>query len=143
MVRETKSYTTKHGRVLLSEEAAIRSEVVEDLIAALPELQMIRPRVEAQLNALAAAMGPIVDFRRRVPSKGPVGECCVDTPVGQDHHPDCPSYQPECDCGVSLNTPRNHHRTCPVYQQYLYQCAEGPPVADDVVDLADRLAGRA
>lgn len=115
MVKKIEGYQAHDGKVFLSEEAAVRHESLERLCEIIPEFQMVRPRLAEQLDAVAAAMGPMLDFRRRVPSKGPIvdpsaeGPCCVNLPRGREHHPSCPIH--------------------------------GEP--DEVIDLADRLAGRA
>ena len=72
MVEKFQGYKSKQGKLFLSEEAAIRSEVLENLCEIIPEFQMIRPRLESHLDAIAGAMGPMVAFRSRVPSEGPV-----------------------------------------------------------------------
>jgi hypothetical protein len=109
MVDRFEGYKTKNGKLFLSEEAAIREEVLDDLCEIMPELVLIRPKLDSNLRALATAMGPMLDLVR-VPSEGHM-PCCVNTPRGQDNHTNCAAH-PE-------------HQT------------------DAVVDLADRLAGRA
>lgn len=72
MVKKVESYKAHDGRLFLSEENAIRHEAVERLCAIIPEFQMVRPRLEGNLDAIATAMGPMLAFRARVPSKGPI-----------------------------------------------------------------------
>lgn len=124
MVKKVESFVAHDGRIFLSEEAAVRYEAVERLCEVIPEFAMVRPRLEASLDAVASAMGPMVAYRARVPSKGPIG-CCVNTPRGQDHHTDCPSHPDydhaelagTCDCAAGMNgSPYHHHRTCPSYR---------------------------
>lgn len=111
MVEPFNGFKTKHGKLFLSQEAATREEVLDDLCEIIPELTLIRPRVDSNLRALAIAMGPMLDFLR-VPSEGPM-PCCVNTPPDQEHHTDCPEHP------------------------------EHQPEPEGIVDLADRLAGRA
>lgn len=107
MVEPFSGFKTKHGGLFLSEEAATRQEVLDDLCEIMPEFTMIRGKLDSNLRALAIAMGPMLALAR-VPSEGPI-PCCVNTPRGRDHHTDCPES----------------------------------PDHQPVVDLADRLAGRA
>lgn len=72
MVKKVESFTTYDGNVFLSEEAAVRHESLQRLCEIIPEFQMVRPRIEEQLDAVASAMGPMVAFRARVPSEGPI-----------------------------------------------------------------------
>lgn len=69
MIKKVESYQTHGGKLFLSEESAIRHEVMERLCQVMPEFQMIRVRLEGQLDAIAAAVGPMVAFKARVPSK--------------------------------------------------------------------------
>lgn len=116
MVEKFNGFKSKQGGLFLS-------EVLENLCEIIPEFQMVRPRLEANLDAIAAAVGPMLDFRRRVPSPGPIG-CCVNTPRGQDHHTDCPSHPDydhgelagTCDCSAGMNGASDHARSCPSYR---------------------------
>lgn len=72
MVEKVEGYQAKDGRIFLSEENATRYEAVEALVAIIPEFAMVRTRIEANLDAVATAMGPMLAFRSRVPSKGPI-----------------------------------------------------------------------
>lgn len=128
MVESFNGYKSKQGGLYLTREAATREEVLDDLCEIIPEFALIRPRLDSNLRALAVAMGPMLELAR-VPSEGPM-PCCVNTPRGQDHHPDCPEHpehQPvDCTCGVSMKTPRNHKRDCPVYRALF---PTGPEIA--------------
>ncbi|MBP53134.1 MAG: hypothetical protein CMG88_03640 [Marinobacter sp.] len=134
MVKKVESFTTYDGKVFLSEEAAVRHESLQRLCEIIPEFQMVRPRIEEQLDAVASAMGPMVAFRARVPSKPvvsgslrPVSEC--------PHYVVCP--RPECDeagycqaapaadhgelagtcdCSAGMNGADDHAPTCPSYR---------------------------
>lgn len=106
MVKKVESFTTYDGKVFLSEEAAVRHESLQRLCEIIPEFQMVRPRIEEQLDAVASAMGPMVAFRARVPSKPPIGDpidhgelagtcdCSAGMSGAPDHAPSCPSYRP-------------------------------------------------
>lgn len=118
MVTKIEGYKAHDGKIFLSEEAAVRHESLERLCQLIPEFQMIRPRLAEHLDAVATAMGPMLDFRRRVPSPGPVVDPSAE--------------EPDCTCGVSMDTPRNHHRTCPVYRalfptgRQIYEASKKP-----------------
>lgn len=81
MVEKFQGYKSKQGKLFLNEEAAVRSEVLENLCDIIPEFQMIRPRLEAQLDAVATAVGPMVAYRARVPSKGPIVDPMAENPA--------------------------------------------------------------
>lgn len=116
MVEKITSFKSKQGRLFLSEEAAVRSEVLENLCEIIPEFQMIRPRLEAQLDAVATAVGPMLDFRRRVPSKGPI----VD-PSAVDHG----ELAGTCDCSAGMSGASDHARSCPSYRPMAVKLAHG------------------
>ena len=113
MVKKVESFVAHDGKVFLSEDAAVRHEAVEKLCEIIPEFAMVRTRLEASLDAVAEAMGPIVDYRRRVPSKGPIVDPSACT---------CQRYPTHC------------ANDCPLHG------LEGEPITE-IVDLADRLSG--
>lgn len=108
MIKKVESYQASGGKLFLSEENAIRHEVMERLCQVMPEFQMIRVRLEGQLDAIAAAVGPMVAFRARVPSPPPV----------EDHG----ELAGTCDCSAGMNGASDHARSCPSHK---------PPVADE------------
>lgn len=61
-----KSHIT--NKLYLSEEAAIRDETMAGILATMPELVMVQDRVLGNLHNLTIAMGPMLDYIRRVPS---------------------------------------------------------------------------
>lgn len=65
MVEKVESYKSNSGKLFLSEENAVRHDAIERLCEVMPEFQMIRVRLEGQLDAIASAVAPMVDFRRR------------------------------------------------------------------------------
>lgn len=81
MVKKIEGYQAHDGKIFLSEEAAVRHESLERLCQLIPEFQMIRPRLAEQLDAVATAMGPMLDFRRRVPSPGPIVDPLAENPA--------------------------------------------------------------
>lgn len=115
MVEKATRFIAFDGREFLHEESAHRHEAVERMIAAIPELALIRSKLESHLNQISDAVGPLSRFLTKTTLEDhpetTLGPCCVNTPRGQEHHTDCPGH--------------------PEHQP------------DGVVDLADRLAGRA
>ena len=63
MAMKVESYKSSSGRLFLTEEAAVRHDAMELLIEAVPELALIRPRIEANLNAIAAATAQVHSLR--------------------------------------------------------------------------------
>lgn len=132
MVTKIEGYKAHDGRIFLSEEAAVRHESLERLCKIIPEFQMIRPRLEAQLDAVATAMGPMLDFRRRVPSPGPI----VDPSAGPCPRCDDRGIVP----AVEPFRYRNTHDGEPMEGRRIEICPEigcrgretrvGPPVAE-------------
>lgn len=115
MVEKVERYVARDGREFIHQESALRHEAIEAMIAEIPELALVRGKLEASLNRISISMEPLARFlRKTTPEAQPettLEPCCVNTPRGQNHHTDCDKH--------------------PDYQ------------ANGVVDLADRLAGRA
>lgn len=116
MVTKIEGYKAHDGKIFLSEEAAVRHESLERLCQLIPEFQMIRPRLVEQLDAVATAMGPMLDFRRRVPSPGPI----VD-PSAEDHG----ELAGTCDCSAGMSGAPDHARSCPSYRPVAVKLAHG------------------
>lgn len=141
MVEKFNGFKSKQGGLFLSEEAAVRSEVLDNLCEIIPEFQLIRPRLEANLNAIASAVGPMVAFRARVPSKPPISEDCLCSDeqfVENRPAKDCPvhgSPDEDCTCGVSMKTPRHHRRDCPIYERYRLKPATFQPSDKPMLDV--------
>lgn len=100
MVKKVESFISHDGKIFLNEEAAVRHECLQRLCEIIPEFQMVRPRIEAQLDAVATAMGPMVAYRARVPSKGPIVDPSVTVSGPLRPVAECPHYvlcpRPEC-----------------------------------------------
>lgn len=115
MVEKANRFIAFDGRSFVNEDAAHYHEAVERLIGVVPELALIRVKLETNITQISDAMESLVRFRAKTTLEGPakttLEPCCVNTPRGQEHHTDCPGH--------------------PEHQP------------DAVVDLADRLAGRA
>lgn len=62
MVEKVDRYRAKDGREFLCEESAHRHEAVEGMIAAIPELALIRPRLEAHMNAICQPVAKLARF---------------------------------------------------------------------------------
>lgn len=107
MVEKANRFIAFDGRSFVNEDAAHYHEAVERLIGVIPELALIRVKLETNITQISDAMESLVRFR----AKTTLEPCCVNTSRAQDHHTDCPGH--------------------PEHQP------------DAVVDLADRLAGRA
>lgn len=105
MVEKVDRYVAKGGREFISEESAHRHEAVEAMIAAIPELTLIRPRLEASMNVICQPVAKLARFlaENHPESSGEttLEPCCVNTPRGQDHNTDCPRYD-EADSGELL-----------------------------------------
>jgi hypothetical protein len=134
MVEKVERYKAKDGREFIHKESALRHEAVEAVISAIPELALIRTRLEASMNEICVACEPLARFLSKttleVQPETTLDPCCVNTPRGQDHHTDCPEH-PE-------------HQT--VDHEGLVVSVFAPsskPRWDVDHDLADRLAGRA
>lgn len=137
MVTKIEGYKAHDGRIFLSEEAAVRHESLERLCEIIPEFQMIRPRLEAQLDAVATAMGPMLDFRRRVPSPGPIVDpsactcqrypthCANDCPLHGLEEEDHGELAGTCDCSAGMNGASDHARSCPSYRPVAVKLAHG------------------
>lgn len=74
MVQPFNGYKTSTGKLFEHEEAA----VLDELCKIVPELVLIRPRLDSNLRALAIAMGPMLNLVR-VPSEGPMQEASSPT----------------------------------------------------------------
>lgn len=115
MVEKAIRFIAFDGREFIHEESALRHEAVERIISCIPELALVRAKLESNLNQISTAMIPLARFIGKttleVQPETTLGPCCVNTPRGQEHHTDCPGH--------------------PEHQPY------------GVLDLADRLAGRA
>lgn len=121
MVEKVIRFVAFDGRDFIHEESALRYEAVERMIAAVPELVLIRGKLETNLNQIAAAVEPLARFKgKTTPEPDP------------ETTPDFGELAGTCDCSASMsgNGPP-HHPSCPSY------------TPEQVVDLADRLAGRA
>lgn len=118
MVKKVESFISHDGKIFLNEEAAVRHECLQRLCEIIPEFQMVRPRIEAQLDAVATAMGPMVAYRARVPSKGPI----VDPSVA-DHG----ELAGTCDCSAGMNGASDHARSCPSYRPVAVRCQYAHP----------------
>lgn len=126
MVKKVESFVSHDGKIFLNEEAAVRHECLQRLCEIIPEFQMVRPRIEAQLDAVASAMGPMVAYRARVPSKGPIVDPSACTCQRYPTHcaNDCPLHGLEdhgelagtCDCSAGMNGASDHARSCPSYR---------------------------
>jgi hypothetical protein len=106
LVEKFNGYKSMQGGLFLTEEAAIRHEVLESLCEIIPEFQMVRPRLEANLRAIAVAVGPMLDYTRRVPSKGPIVDPSV---VGHGE------LAGTCDCAAGMNGADDHAVSCPSF----------------------------
>lgn len=96
MVEKIEAFKAHDGKLFLTEESATRYEAVEGLCRIIPEFALVRNRLESSLDAVATAMGPMLRFRERVPSKGPIDEDGAALLAGNDgrHHPTCASLAP-------------------------------------------------
>lgn len=99
MVEKVERYRSRDGREFISEESAHRHEAVEAMIAEVPELALIRSRLEGSINRISVALEPLARFLLKT-TPDPAGKTTLEAGA-------------TCDEGM------------------------------DVVDLADRLAGRA
>lgn len=88
MVEQVTSYKSNTGKLFLTEENALRHDAMERLCEIIPEFQMVRNRIESNLNAIAQAVGPILAYQQRVPSeppavdKGDPRQCPYNHPTG-------------------------------------------------------------
>lgn len=62
MVEKVERYRAKDGREFLTYEAALRHEAVEGMIAAVPELLLIRDKLEANISRISTATEPLARF---------------------------------------------------------------------------------
>lgn len=64
MVKKVESYQSASGKLFLSEESAVRHDALERICEVVPELALIRARIEGNLDALAGALEPLVRYHR-------------------------------------------------------------------------------
>lgn len=62
MVEKVDRFKAHDGREFLTREAALRHEAVEAMISAIPELALIRTRLEASMNQISVACEPLARF---------------------------------------------------------------------------------
>ena len=65
MATKVESYKSDSGRLFLTEEAAVRHDAMERIIEAVPELALIRLRIEGNLDAIAQATAPLVSLKAK------------------------------------------------------------------------------
>lgn len=93
MVEKVESYKSNSGKLFLSEENAVRHDAIERLCEVMPEFQMIRVRLEGQLDAITSAVAPMVDFRRRKTTPETTPKTTPEPPVADERR--CPYNHPD------------------------------------------------
>lgn len=111
MAMKVESYKSNSGRLFLTEEAAVRHDAMELLIEAVPELALIRPRIEANLNAIAEATAQVHSLRLKNHPEVPA-ETTLKPPVAVDHG----ELAGTCDCSAGIGGASDHHPTCPSFR---------------------------
>lgn len=112
MAMKVESYKSNSGKLFLTEEAAVRHDAIEMLIEAVPELALIRPKIEANLNAIAAATAQVHTLRSKNHPEVRL-ETTLKPPVAVDHG----ELAGTCDCSAGMSGASDHARSCPSYRE--------------------------
>lgn len=124
MAKKVESYQSNSGRLFLTEENAVRHDAMERLCEIMPEFQMIRTRLEGNLDAMVSALAPMVDLKRRKTTPETTPETTLKPPVAVDHG----ELAGTCDCSASMSGNGGpHHPTCPSYRPVARRCPYNHP----------------
>lgn len=111
MVEKVERYKTHDGREFLTQEAALRHEAIEAMIAEVPELMLIRTKLESSMNRISFAVEPLARFLAKTTPEAPAQTTL------EPCHPDYDHAEQSglCDCSAGMSGASDHHVSCPAH----------------------------
>lgn len=130
MAKTVQMFVANDGTPFMYLEAAITHDAVEGILKAIPELALMRGKLHANMQAIAAATSSMVDLQRKNHPELPAldhPELAKEFWAAQRTRSalaaitgrDCEELTGTCDCSAGMNGADDHAPTCPSHKPVL------------------------